>query len=72
MILCENSRVFAAIFLALTEMDAWPVLVNARLSAQEVDPDSRALRRAEIALYGGCVATGDEACEAARRGDLGQ
>jgi acyl-CoA synthetase (AMP-forming)/AMP-acid ligase II len=37
MIVCENCRAFMAIFLALTAMDAWPVLVNARLSAQEVD-----------------------------------
>jgi len=37
MILCENCRAFVAIFLALAGIDAWPVLVNARLSAQEVD-----------------------------------
>lgn len=37
MILCENCRAFVAIFLALASMDAWPVLVNARLSAREVD-----------------------------------
>jgi len=37
MIVCENCRVFVAIFLALAEIDAWPVLVNARLSAREVD-----------------------------------
>jgi len=37
MILVENCRAFVAIFLALTEVDAWPVLVNARLSAREVD-----------------------------------
>ena len=37
MILVENCRTFIAVFLALTAIDAWPVLVNARLSAQEVD-----------------------------------
>jgi long-chain acyl-CoA synthetase len=37
MILVENCRAFIAVFLALTAIDAWPVLVNARLSAQEVD-----------------------------------
>ena len=37
MIVCENCRAFVAIFLALTGMDAWPVLVNARLSAREID-----------------------------------
>ncbi len=36
-IVCENCRAFVAIFLALSELDAWPVLVNARLSAREVD-----------------------------------
>jgi len=37
MIVCENCRAFVAILLALAEVDAWPVLVNARLSAREVD-----------------------------------
>lgn len=37
MIVCENCRAFAAIFLAVTSLKAWPVLVNARLSANEVD-----------------------------------
>ncbi|MGB7151173.1 MAG: class I adenylate-forming enzyme family protein, partial [Terriglobales bacterium] len=37
MIVCENCRSFVAIVLALAELDAWPVLVNARLSAREVD-----------------------------------
>ena len=37
MLVCENCRAFVAIFLALTGMDAWPVLANARLSAREVD-----------------------------------
>ena len=37
MIVCENCRVFVAILLALAEIGAWPVLVNARLSAREVD-----------------------------------
>src|SRR5215467_15517975 len=31
MIVCENCRAFVAILLALAEVDAWPVLVNARL-----------------------------------------
>ena len=37
MIVCENCRAFVAILFAVTEIDAWPVLVNARLSAREVD-----------------------------------
>jgi len=37
MVVCENSRAFVAVFLAVTSMDAWPVLVNARLSAREID-----------------------------------
>lgn len=37
MIVCENCRPFAAILLALASLDAWSVLVNARLSAREVD-----------------------------------
>jgi long-chain acyl-CoA synthetase len=37
MIVCENCRAFVAILLALAGLDAWPVLVNARLSAREID-----------------------------------
>jgi acyl-CoA synthetase (AMP-forming)/AMP-acid ligase II len=37
MIVCENCRAFVALLLALAEINAWPVLVNARLSAREVD-----------------------------------
>jgi long-chain acyl-CoA synthetase len=37
MLVCENCRAFVAILLALAEIDAWPVLLNARLSAREVD-----------------------------------
>src|SRR5579862_2890840 len=37
MIVCENCRAFVAILLAVASLDAWPVLVNARLSAHEVD-----------------------------------
>jgi long-chain acyl-CoA synthetase len=37
MIVCENCRAFVAAFLALTNIDAWPVVVNAHLSPREVD-----------------------------------
>jgi len=37
MIVGENCRAFVAIFLAVAGLDAWPVLVNARLSAGEID-----------------------------------
>ncbi len=37
MMVCENCRAFVAILFALAGLDAWPVLVNARLSAREVD-----------------------------------
>jgi long-chain acyl-CoA synthetase len=37
LLVCENCRAFVAILLALTGMDAWPVLANARLSAPEID-----------------------------------
>ena len=37
MIVCENCRAFVAVLLALTRLGAWPVLVNAHLSAREVD-----------------------------------
>src|ERR1700678_2124541 len=37
MIVCENCRAFIAICFALTAIDSWPVLVNAHLSAREID-----------------------------------
>lgn len=37
LLVCENCRAFVAIWLALTTMDAWPALVNARLAASEID-----------------------------------
>jgi long-chain acyl-CoA synthetase len=37
MIVCENCRALVAILLALACLDAWPVLVNAHLSAREID-----------------------------------
>src|SRR5712691_6282745 len=37
MMVCENCRAFVAILLALAGLDAWPVLVNSRMSAREVD-----------------------------------
>ncbi len=37
MLVCENCRAFVAILLALAEINAWAALVNARLSAREVD-----------------------------------
>ena len=57
MVVCENSRATVAIFLALGAMDAWPVLVNARLSGQEIDQirDHCGARTAD--LYGRSVCT---------------
>ena len=37
MVVCENCRALVAILLGLAGIDAWPVLVNARQSAREVD-----------------------------------
>lgn len=37
MLVGENCRAFIAVLFALTAMDAWPVLVNSKLSAREVD-----------------------------------
>ena len=37
LIVCENCRAFAAVLLAAAAIDAWPVLVNAKLSAREID-----------------------------------
>ncbi len=37
LLVCENSRAFVAILLACARLGAWPALVNARLSARELD-----------------------------------
>lgn len=37
MVVPENCRAFVVVLLALAGLDAWPVLVNARLSAHEID-----------------------------------
>jgi len=37
MLVCENSRALVVLLFSLTELDAWPVLVNAHLAAEEVD-----------------------------------
>ena len=37
LIVCENCRSLVAILLSLASLDAWPVLVSARLSGREVD-----------------------------------
>ena len=37
MIVGENCRAFVTILLAVAGIDAWPVLVNARLSSREID-----------------------------------
>jgi long-chain acyl-CoA synthetase len=37
MIVGENCRVFVVVLLAVVALDAWPVLVSARLSAREID-----------------------------------
>ena len=36
MIVCENCRAFVAVLLAVAALDAWPVPVNALLSAEEI------------------------------------
>src|SRR5580658_1022248 len=37
MVVAENCREFAAVLLAVGSLDAWPVPVNAHLSAREID-----------------------------------
>jgi long-chain acyl-CoA synthetase len=41
MIVAENCHAFIALFLACGEIDAWPVLVNARISAREIEAISQ-------------------------------
>jgi long-chain acyl-CoA synthetase len=50
MVVCENCRALVAILLALAATDAWPVLVNSRLSAREID-EIRAHSGARRVIY---------------------
>src|SRR5579863_7427333 len=54
MIVCENCRALVAILLALAALDAWPVLVNSRLSPREVD-EIRDHCRARRVIYTAAV-----------------
>ncbi len=63
-IVCENCRALVAILLALSEIDAWPVLVNARLSARELD-EIRDHCGARLLLY--TTSVSPQAREHARR-----
>jgi long-chain acyl-CoA synthetase len=64
MIVCENCRAFVAILLALAELDAWPALVNPRLSASEID-QIRDHCRARRVIY--TVSASPQAMNHARR-----
>lgn len=37
MLVCDNSRISVALFFAISALQAWPVVINARLSAGEID-----------------------------------
>jgi long-chain acyl-CoA synthetase len=50
MLVCENCRAFVALLLALARLGAWPVLINARLSARELD-EIREHCGARLVLY---------------------
>ena len=50
MIVCENCRETVVIFFAIACIDAWPVIVNARLSDREID-DIRDHSDARLAVY---------------------
>src|ERR1700690_1134906 len=50
MVVCENCRALVAILLALAAVDAWPVLVNSRLAAREID-EIRAHSGARLVIY---------------------
>ncbi len=56
MIVCDNCRAAVAILLALGRLDAWPVLVNLRLSAREVD-EIRDHCGARLVIYTASIST---------------
>lgn len=64
MIVCQNCRAFVATLLAVSNLDAWPVLVNAQLSANELDR-IRDHSGARVSLY--TVSASPHANEHAKR-----
>jgi long-chain acyl-CoA synthetase len=64
MIVCQNCRLFVVVLMAVSNLDAWPVLVNAQLSASEVDK-IRDHCAARIILY--TVSASPHAAEHAKR-----
>lgn len=65
-LVCENCRAFVAFLLALASFDAWAALVNARLSAREVD-EIREHCGARLVIY--MTAVSSQAAEHAKRHD---
>ena len=65
LIVGENCRAFVTILLAATNIDAWPVLVNARLSAREVE-QIRIHSGARLAFY--AIGASPQAADYARGG----
>lgn len=63
-LVCENCRAFVAFLLALASFDAWAALVNARLSAREVD-EIREHCGARLVIY--MTAVSSHAAEHAKR-----
>src|SRR5271155_4045642 len=64
MVVCENCRAFVAILLGAGRLGAWPVLVNARLSARELD-EIREHCGARLVIY--TTAVSPQAREHAKR-----
>ena len=64
LLVCENCRAFVAFLLALASFDAWAALVNARLSAREVD-EIREHCGARLVIY--MTAVSSHAAEHAKR-----
>ncbi len=60
MIVCENCRSFVVVLLASAALDAWPVLVNARLSAHEID-QIRSHCGPRLTVYAGATQTAQHA-----------
>lgn len=63
-LVCENCRAFVAFLLALASFDAWAALVNARLSAREVD-EVREHCGARLVIY--MIAVSSHAADHANR-----
>ena len=66
MLICDNSRISIALFFAISDLAAWPVLINSRLSPDEINKIRKHCNPRRV-LY--CISGSAQATAHAKRAD---